>query len=198
MQDKEDVWLPLSVGDVVPVDLSFSVFHEEEIKDDVTIGSYRGKWLILFFYPADFTFICPTELAEIAEKYDEFAKRGVEVVSMSTDTVFSHRMWHKTSPLIQKVPFPMGSDHRRALVDLFGVYSEKDGHSYRASIIIDPKGVVRCVEVHDNAIGRSADELLRKVSAAKYVTEHPGHVCPAGWQEGKDTLSPGTNLVGEL
>ena len=186
-----------AVGDAVPETLPFKVFHNGEISD-VTVGSYRGSWLILFFYPGDFTFVCPTELAEIADRYGEFQKNDVEIVSVSTDTVFSHKMWHKTSPMIQKVRFPMGSDHRRALVDLFGVYCEEDGLSYRATVIVDPNGVVRSVEVNDNAIGRNADELLRKVTAAKHVADHPGQVCPAGWREGDETLSPSDDLVGEL
>ncbi|MDE0243476.1 MAG: redoxin domain-containing protein [Candidatus Kaiserbacteria bacterium] len=188
---------PCTVGDPVPETIAFKIFHNGETAD-TTIGSYRGKWLILFFYPGDFTFVCPTELAEIASKYDEFQKHDTEIVSISTDTVFSHKMWHQTSPMIQKVRFPMGSDHRHTLVDFFGVYCEEDGLAYRATIIIDPKGIVRCTEVHDNSIGRSADELLRKVKAAKYVAEHPGQVCPAGWSEGDKTLEPDDDLVGKL
>ena len=188
---------PLMVGDTVPEKVSFQMFHNEEIQD-TGIASFRGKWLVLFFYPGDFTFVCPTELGELAGMYDAFQKEGVEIVSLSTDTVYSHKMWHETSPIVKTVPFPMGSDHRHILVDLFGVYCEEDGLAYRASVVIDPSGVIRAMEINDNSIGRSAAELLRKVKAAKYVQEHSGKVCPASWQEGDEPLTPGTNLVGKL
>ena len=191
--------MPLGVGDTAPGNSSFKVFHNGEIRD-VTLSSFygEGKWLILFFYPGDFTFICPTELGELAGMYDEFQREGVEIVSMSTDTVFSHKMWHETSETIKKVRFPMGSDHRHELVDAFNVYCEEDGLAYRATIIIDPNGKIKCVEVHDNSIGRSGKELLRKVKAAKYVNENPGQVCPASWNTGEKTLTPGTDLVGKI
>ena len=188
---------PLSVGDTVPEDFSFKIFHNGEIQD-TTMNSFRGKWLVLFFYPGDFTFICPTELGELAGMYDSFKKEDIEILSMSTDTVFSHKMWHETSDTIKQVTFPMGSDHRHELVDSFGVYCEEDGLAYRASIIIDPTGVIRCIEINDNSIGRSSAELLRKVVAAKYVNEHPGNVCPASWKTGDKTLTPGTDLVGKI
>ncbi len=188
---------PLSVGDTVPEDMRFKIFTVGEIQD-TSIGAYRGKWLILYFYPGNFTFVCPTELGELASLYNEFKKEGAEVISMSTDTVFSHKMWHETSDTIKQVTFPMGSDHRHNFVDAFDVYCEEDGLAYRASIIIDPNGIVRAVEVNDNSIGRSAHELLRKVKAAKYVNEHPGQVCPASWKEGDKTLTPGTNLIGKI
>ena len=188
---------PLMVGDTVPDKTEFQIFHKGEIQE-TTIASFRGKWLILFFYPGDFTFVCPTELGELAGIYNEFQKEGVEIVSMSTDTVFSHKMWHETSPIIKTVPFPMGSDHRHIFVNMFRVYCEEDGLAYRASVIVDPKGVIRAMEVHDNSIGRSSAELLRKVKAAKYVQEHSGKVCPASWQEGDEALTPGTDLVGKI
>ena len=195
--DISDIPMPLMVGDTVPEDISFQIFHNDEIQD-TGITSFRGKWLVLFFYPGDFTFVCPTELGELASMYDEFKKEGVEIVSMSTDTVFSHKMWHETSPVVGTVTFPMGSDHRHELVTLFNVYCEEDGLAYRASIVIDPNGTVRATEVHDNSIGRSATELLRKVKAAKHVSENSGQVCPASWKEGDETLKPGTELVGKI
>ncbi len=188
---------PISVGDTVPEDMAFKIFVGGDIQD-TTVRAYRGKWLVLFFYPGDFTFVCPTELGELASLYDEFREEEVEVVSMSTDTVFSHKMWHETSDTIGKVQFAMGSDHRHEFVDAFNVYCEEDGLAYRATVIIDPDGVVRGVEVNDNSIGRSARELLRKVKAAKYVREHPGQVCPASWTDGDRTLTPGTDLVGKI
>ena len=197
---EEDVFeynMHLSVGDTVPEDITFKIFHEGKVQDTST-GAQRGKWLVLFFYPGDFTFICPTELGELAEKYPEFQKEDTEVISISTDTVFSHKMWHETSEMIKKVTFPMGSDHRHQLVDLFDIYCEEDGLSYRATIIIDKNGVIRCTEVHDNSIGRSVDELLRKIKAAKYVAEHPGQVCPVSWKEGDETLTPRDELIGKI
>ena len=194
---QELLFSPLSVGDSVPESFSFKMFHDGEIRDG-TLGSFRGKWLILFFYPGDFTFVCPTELGELAEQYGEFRDEGIEIVSMSTDTVYSHKVWHETSDIVRRVPFPMGSDHRHELVDAFNIYCEDDGLSYRATVIIDPGGIIRCVEVHDNSIGRSVQELLRKVRAAKYVHEHPEEVCPASWKAGDRTLEPGVNLIGKL
>lgn len=189
--------VPLMVGDTVPEKIEFQTFHKGEIQN-TSIAAFRGRWLVLFFYPGDFTFVCPTELGELAGMYDEFQKEEVEIVSMSTDTVFSHKMWHETSPVIKTVPFPMGSDHRHLFVTIFGVYCEEDGLAYRASVIVDPKGIIRAMEVHDNSIGRSSAELLRKVKAAKYVNEHAGKVCPASWQEGDETLTPGTDLIGKI
>ena len=190
---------PLGVGDTVPKDISFKAFHEGEIRDIALSSLYgEGRWVILFFYPGDFTFVCPTELGELAALYEYFQKENIEIVSMSTDTVFSHKMWHETSEMIKKVRFPMGSDHRHELVDAFNVYCEEDGLAYRATIIIDPSGVIRSVEVNDNAIGRCGKEMFRKVKAAKHVNEHPGEVCPASWESGDETLTPGTDLVGKI
>ena len=189
---------PLSVGNTVP-NIPFKVFHEGKIEEkEFTIESFRGKWVIFFFYPGDFTFICPTELAELASHYEEFQKEGAEIISFSTDTVFSHKVWYETSDSIKKIQFPMGSDHRHDLVQSFGVYCEEEGLAYRATYIIDPKGVIRCAEIHDNSIGRSSKELLRKLRAAKHVSQNPGHVCPASWDTGSDTLQPGDNLVGKI
>ena len=130
--------------------------------------------------------------------YEMFQEEGVEVISMSTDTAYAHKVWHESSPIIKTVTFPMGSDHRHELVTLFGVYCEEDGLAYRASIVIDPNGVIRAMEVHDNTIGRSITELLRKVQAAKYVSEHPGNVCPVNWKEGDEPMKPDTDMVGKL
>ena len=193
----DEYMMPLSVGDTMPGELKFKIFTRGEIQD-TSIEAYRGQWLVLFFYPGDFTFICPTELEELASMYKEFQDEGVEIISMSTDTVFSHKMWHETSDAVKQVQFPMGSDHRQDFVTAFGIYSEEDGLSYRATVIVDPDGVVRSKEVNDNSIGRSAAELLRKVKAAKYVNEHPGQVCPASWKEGDKTLTPGTDLIGKI
>ncbi|MDO8571973.1 MAG: redoxin domain-containing protein [bacterium] len=184
------------IGSIVP-DLSFDVFHNEEVKH-VALSNYKGKWLVLFFYPADFTFICPTELEELADHYSELKALGVEVVSVSTDTVFVHKAWHDNSPAIKKITFPMAADPTGALCKAFHTYIEGEGLSLRGTFIIDPQGIVRAHEVHDNSIGRSTKELIRKIQAAQYVMGHQGEVCPASWEPGKSTLKPGLDLVGKI
>jgi peroxiredoxin (alkyl hydroperoxide reductase subunit C) len=184
------------IGTELP-DISFEIFHQEKIKK-VNMSDYKGKWLILFFYPADFTFVCPTELQEMAGLYDEFTRLGAEVLSVSTDTAFVHKAWHDNSPAIKTVRFPMAADPTGTICKALGTYIEDEGLSYRASFIIDPDGVVKAYEMHDNSIGRSAQELLRKLHAAQYVREHGGEVCPANWRPGSDTLTPGVDLVGKI
>jgi len=184
------------VGQELP-DYEVEVFHNEEIKK-IKLADYHGKWLILFFYPADFTFICPTELKEMAENYEEFKKLGAEVISVSTDTVFSHKAWHDSSEAIKPISFPMAADPTGKLCKQLGTYIEDEGLSLRGTFIVDPDGVIKAVEIHDNSIGRSAKELLRKVQAAKFVSEHSGLVCPASWQPGGETLKPGLDLVGKI
>jgi peroxiredoxin (alkyl hydroperoxide reductase subunit C) len=188
------------VGNTVP-SCSLKVFHNEEIKT-IDMKDFHGKWLILFFYPADFTFICPTELEDMAEKYEAFQKLGAEVISVSTDTVFVHKAWHDTSDAIKKIKFPMAADPSGDFSSMFGVLIEEGddaGLALRGSIIIDPEGVIRAMEINDNSIGRNADELFRKLQAAKYVHEHGGkEVCPARWEPGDDTLKPGLDLVGKI
>lgn len=167
----------------------------------ITLSEYEGKWLALIFYPGDFTFVCPTELEEAAGLYPEFQKLGAEILSVSTDTVFVHKAWHDNSPAIKKVQFPMAADPTGNLCRTFGTYIESgadEGLSLRGSFVVDPKGVLRTIEIHHNDVGRSMSELLRKVQALKFVVEHPGQVCPASWEPGNDTLEPGVNLVGVL
>ncbi len=191
-----DVSLFAEIGHVIP-DVEVEAFHNEEIKK-IKLSDYRGKWMILFFYPANFTFVCPTELEEMAENYEEFQKLGAEVLSVSTDTVFAHKVWHDTSPAIKKIKFPMLSDTRHDLCHIFGTYIPEEGLSLRGTFLVDPDGILRLVEVNDNSIGRNAKELLRKVKAAKFVREHGGNVCPASWEPGDDTLKPGLDLVGKI
>lgn len=176
---------------------SLEVFHAEKMSK-VNLKDYRGKWLVLFFYPADFTFVCPTELEEMAELYPQFQSEGAEVLSVSTDTAFVHKAWHDHSPAIKKVNFPMAADPTGALCRALRTYIEEDGLSYRASFIVDPDGVIKAYEMHDNSVGRSAAELLRKLQAAKYVREHGGEVCPAKWKPGAQTLRPGVDLIGKI
>lgn len=186
----------VTIGQKIP-DFTLDAFHEEKIKK-IKLSDYKGKWLVLFFYPADFTFVCPTELLELAENYSELRKLGAEVLSVSADTAFVHKAWHDESPAIKKVKFPMVADPTGKLCREFGVYIEEEGLSLRGTFIIDPNGILRALEIHDNSIGRSVSELLRKLEAAKFVREHKGLVCPASWSPGKKTLKPGLKLVGKI
>jgi len=179
------------------VETSFDVYHEGKIKK-ANIDDYKGSWLILFFYPADFTFVCPTELEELSSLYSDFKKEGAEIISFSTDTAFAHKAWHDNSPAVGKVLFPMGADPTGDIAKMFGVYIPEEGLSLRGSFIINPEGVVVSMEVNDNSIGRSAKELLRKLRAAKFVRENDGLVCPASWEPGGETLRPGEDLVGKI
>jgi len=186
----------IKIGQKIP-DFNLEVYHQDKIKK-IKFSGYKGRWLVLIFYPADFTFICPTELAEAAQHYNEFQKLGAEIVSVSTDTVFAHKAWHDESSAIKKINFPMAADPTRKICQAFGTLIENEGMSLRASFVIDPKGTVKALEMHDNSIGRSVKELLRKLQAAKFVTEHKGLVCPASWSPGKKTLKPGLKLVGKI
>jgi peroxiredoxin (alkyl hydroperoxide reductase subunit C) len=158
----------------------------------------KGKWSVFVFYPADFTFVCPTELGDLADNYAAFKKLGVEIYSVSTDTHFTHKAWRDTSETIGKVQYPMIADPTLALSRAFEVLIEEEGLAYRGTFVIDPEGKIKVIEVHDNGIGRDAKELLRKVQAAQYVASHPGEVCPAKWTPGASTLSPSLDLVGKI
>lgn len=186
----------VKVGHKIP-DFELQAYHEDEIKT-VRLTDYQGRWLILFFYPADFTFVCPTELQEMAKLYPQFQKEGAEVLSVSTDTVFVHKAWHDESKAIKQIRFPMIADPTGNLCREFGTYIDADGLSLRGTFVVDPDGILRAFELHDNSIGRNANELLRKVQAAKFVREHGGEVCPASWQPGGETLRPGLDLVGKI
>lgn len=172
-------------------------YHTNEFKT-VTDKDLNGKWSIFFFYPADFTFVCPTELGDMADKYDAFQKMGVEVYGISTDTHFVHKAWHDASDTIKKIKYPMLADPTGHLTRAFGVHIEEEGLAYRGTFLINPEGKILLAEVHDNSIGRNADELVRKVQAAQYTAAHPGEVCPAKWKPGAETLKPGLNLVGKI
>ncbi|MBI4144447.1 redoxin domain-containing protein [Candidatus Woesearchaeota archaeon] len=186
----------MKVNERVP-DFETKAFHNNEVIS-IRSADYRGKWLVILFYPADFTFICPTELEEAANMYEEFKKLDAEVVSVSTDTVFVHKAWHDSSPSIQKIRFPMLADPSARICKEFGTYIDGEGLSFRATFIIDPDGVVKFMEMHDNSIGRSVKEILRKLQAAKFVRENNGLVCPVNWEPGKKTLKPGLDLVGRI
>lgn len=187
----------LRIGDTLP-DLNFKTYYQDK---EMTLSAkdYRGKWLVLFFYPADFTFVCPTELEELARMYGDFQEIGAEIMSVSTDTVFVHKAWHDNSPAIGTITFPMVADPTGELSQLFGTYIPSEGLSLRGTFIIDPDGVLKTIEINDNAIGRSGKELLRKVRAAKFIRDNNGvQVCPASWEPGDETLTPGMDLVGKI
>jgi len=172
-------------------------YHKNEFRT-ITHEDLLGKWSILFFYPADFTFVCPTELGDMADKYEEFQNLGVEVYSVSTDTHFTHKAWHDASETIQKIQYPMLADPTGKLTREFGVHLEEDGISLRGTFVVNPEGKVKVAEIHDNGIGRNADELLRKVQAAQFIAKNPNEVCPAKWKPGAKTLKPGLDLVGKI
>ena len=165
---------------------------------DVSDESVAGKWSVFVFYPADFTFVCPTELEDLADHYAEFQKLGVEVYSVSTDTHFAHKAWHDTSDAIGKVNYPMIGDPTHVLANNFEVLIQEEGIALRGTFVVNPEGEIKVLEIHDNGIGRDASELLRKVKAAQYIAAHPGEVCPAKWEEGAKTLTPSLDLVGKI
>ncbi|HEY3700426.1 MAG TPA: alkyl hydroperoxide reductase subunit C, partial [Spongiibacteraceae bacterium] len=150
----------------------------------------KGKWSVVFFYPADFTFVCPTELGDLADHYDTFQKLDVEIYSVSTDTHFTHKAWHDASDTIKKIQYPMIGDPTAAISRNFDVLIEEEGLALRGTFVINPEGAIKIIETHDLGIGRSAKELIRKIQAAQYVATHDGEVCPAAWQPGEETLAP--------
>jgi peroxiredoxin (alkyl hydroperoxide reductase subunit C) len=174
-----------------------TAYHEGAFVD-VTDEDLRGKWSVVFFYPADFTFVCPTELGDLADKYDELQAAGVEVYSVSTDTHFTHKAWHDTSDTIAKLRFPMVGDPTGTISRNFEVLIEDVGLADRGTFVIDPEGRIQIIEINAGPIGRNAEELVRKVKAAQYVAAHPNEVCPANWEEGEDTLAPSLDLVGKI
>ena len=173
------------------------MFQKEAVKK-INLSDYKGKWVILFFYPADFTFICPTELGDLASKYKNFQKLNTEILSISTDTVFVHKAWHDQSSTIKKINFPMVADPTGNISRSYGVLIEEEGLALRGTFIIDPEGNLKTIEIHDNGIGRNMDELLRKLQAAQFINKYGDQVCPANWKPGADTLKPGLDLVGKL
>lgn len=174
-----------------------TAFHNGEFIS-VSDEDVKGKWSIFFFYPADFTFVCPTELGDLADQYAKLQDLGVEVYSVSTDTHFTHKAWHDTSDTIKKINYPMIGDPTGAISRNFDVMIEEEGLALRGTFVMDPEGNIKVAEVHDLGIGRAATELVRKVQAAQYVAEHDGEVCPAAWQPGEETLAPSLDLVGKI
>ncbi len=186
----------VKIGREIP-DFEVQAYHHPEIRQ-LKLSDYRGRWLVLVFYPADFTFVCPTELEEMADNHRKFKKLDAEVLSVSSDTVYVHKAWHDISPAIKKVEYPMVADPSGRVCRAFGTYIEEEGVSLRATFIVDPEGVLKAMEMHDNSIGRSAREILRKLRAAKFVYEHEGLVCPASWEPGMESIEPSLEKVGRI
>ncbi|GLX84902.1 peroxiredoxin [Thalassotalea loyana] len=174
-----------------------TAFHNGDFVE-VSEQDLLGKWAVVMFYPADFTFVCPTELGDMADHYAQLQEMGVEVYSVSTDTHFTHKAWHDTSDTIGKINFPMIGDPTGKITRDFGVMIEEDGLALRGTFVINPEGEIKVSEIHDLGIGRSASELVRKIQAAQYVAEHDGEVCPAKWTPGEETLAPSLDLVGKI
>ncbi|PLX24572.1 peroxiredoxin [Candidatus Parcubacteria bacterium] len=184
------------IGKPAP-DFIAEAYHNDDSKK-VSLADYKGKWVILMFYPKDFTFVCPTELGDIADRYDELQKLNAEVLSVSTDTVPVHKAWHDDSETIQKIKFPMVADPTHEICRKYGVLIEEEGVALRGTFIISPEGILQTIEIHGDGIGRNGEELTRKLQAAQFVAKHGDQVCPANWQPGKDTLKPGLDLVGKI
>ncbi|MFQ3230365.1 alkyl hydroperoxide reductase subunit C [Reinekea sp.] len=165
---------------------------------EVSEKDTQGKWSVFFFYPADFTFVCPTELGDLADHYEEFQKRGVEIYSVSTDTHFTHKAWHGSSDTIGKIEYTMIGDPTGDITRNFEVMRPGQGLADRATFIVDPEGTIQAMEITAEGIGRDAQDVLRKIKAAQYVADHPGEVCPAAWKEGEATLAPSLDLVGKI
>ena len=165
---------------------------------ELTEASLIGHWSVLVFYPADFTFVCPTELGDLADHYDTFKSLGVEIYGVSTDSHFAHKAWHDSSDTIAKVSYPLVGDPTGRLARNFDVMIEEEGMALRGTFVVNPEGQIKLCEIHDNGIGRDATEMLRKVQAAQYIAAHPGEVCPAKWTPGAETLAPSLDLVGKI
>jgi peroxiredoxin (alkyl hydroperoxide reductase subunit C) len=179
------------------VDFNVQAFVDNDFKA-VSKEDVLGKWSIFFFYPADFTFVCPTELEDLANKYEEIKATGTEVFSVSTDTHFVHKAWHDASETIQKIKYPMLADPTGVLSRGFEVMIEEVGLAERGTFIVNPEGEIVSYEVSAGNVGRNADELVRKLKALQFVAENPAEVCPAKWEQGAETLKPGIDLVGKI
>ena len=174
-----------------------NAFHNGKFVQ-VSDADLKGKWSVVIFMPAAFTFNCPTEVEDAAKHYAEFQKAGAEVYIVTTDTHFSHKVWHETSPAVGQAQFPLVGDPTHQLTRAFGVHIDEAGLALRGTFVIDPEGTIKTMEVHDNAIARDVSETLRKLKAAQFVAAHPNEVCPAKWKEGAKTLTPSLDLVGKI
>ena len=165
---------------------------------EVTDATLKGKWSVVIFMPAAFTFNCPTEVEDAANNYAEFQKAGAEVYIVTTDTHFSHKVWHETSPAVGKAQFPLLGDPTHQLTRAFDVHIDEEGLALRGTFIINPDGVIKTLEILDHALARDVSETLRKLKAAQFVASHPGEVCPAKWHEGEKSIKPSLDLVGKI
>ena len=179
------------------LDFSVQAFRNPNI-ETITKQDVLGHWSVFVFYPADFTFVCPTELEDVQAHYATLKEAGVEVYSVSVDSEFVHKAWADASPSISKIQYPMIADQKHELADFFGVFDAESARAYRGTFEVNPEGIIQTAEIHNMGIGRSADELVRKVQAAQFVAKHGDQVCPARWKPGADTLKPGLDLVGKL
>jgi peroxiredoxin (alkyl hydroperoxide reductase subunit C) len=188
--------------DMALINTKIKPFNAQAFKNgefiEVSDKDTEGKWSVFFFYPADFTFVCPTELGDVADKYEELQSRGVEVYSVSTDTHFTHKAWHDSSDTINKIKYTMIGDPTGEITRNFEVMREDQGLADRGTFIVDPDGVIQAMEITAEGIGRDAEDLVRKIKAAQYVRNNPGQVCPAAWKEGEETLAPSLDLVGKI
>ena len=184
------------IGKQLP-EFTLDAFKKPELVK-VSTADVLGKWSIFVFYPADFTFVCPTELEDVQNSYAELKELGCEVYSVSVDSEFVHKAWSDASPSINKIEYYMLADKKHELADFFDVFQEESAMAYRGTFLVNPEGKIKLAEINDNGIGRNADELLRKVEAAQFIAEHPSEVCPAKWKKGGETLKPSIDLVGKI
>lgn len=171
---------------------------KEKQTKNLTLNDFKGKWLIVFFYPADFTFVCPTELRDMANRYDEIKKLNGEILAISTDTVYTHKAWLETEKLLENVDYPIAADHAGKLTRELNIFNEDNGVADRGVFIIDPDGVLQAFEIVADNIGRAAGEIVRKLKALDHVRQHPGHACPASWDEGAKDLKPSIKIAGKV
>lgn len=183
------------VGEQAPC-FAGTAFINGEIKE-ISLEDYKGKWVVFFFYPADFTFVCPTELGGLADVYDDLKQKGVEVISCSTDTEWCHKVWADISPVIKTVKYPMLADPSGVVCEAYGVYQE-NGLAQRGRFIIDPDGVIKSIEITDGPLGRNTDEIIRQLEALQHMRKHPGMACPMSWKPGAKDLKPGIDLAGKI
>ena len=186
----------ISINNEAP-EFEEDAYIDGEIKK-IRLSDYKGKWLVLFFYPADFTFVCPTELGSLADNYEKIKELGAEIISVSKDTAFVHKAWKDASETIKKIKFPMLADPAGRVCRAYGTLIEDEGLSLRATFIINPEGVIKAFEFHDNDIGRSTEEIIRKLQAVIFVSKNKGSVCPMNWKPGMKTIKPSTELIGKI
>jgi len=184
-----------SVGESAP-NFTGAAFVNGEIKD-ISLADYKGKWVVLFFYPADFTFVCPTELGGLSDKYKELQDMGAEVIGCSTDTEWAHKVWADISPVIAKVQYPMLADPSGDVCKAYGVYQE-NGLAQRGRFIIDPDGVLKSMEITDAPLGRNENEIIRQVKALDFMRKNPSQACPLSWSTTGESLTPGIELAGKI